>query len=56
MTFHGAAKGESVGVLDLLAVRKNHRTPLAGTKRGDLLQILLIQEWTEVSDLDAIFR
>lgn len=32
-----------MGVVDLLAVRKNHGTPIAGTKRGDALQIILIQ-------------
>jgi len=29
--------------VDLLAVRKDHGKPIAGTKRGDALQILLIQ-------------
>ncbi len=43
VTFCGRAGGESVGVVDLLAVRKDHRKPLAGTKRGDALQIILIQ-------------
>src|ERR1039458_1666304 len=39
----GKAGGESTGVVDLLAVRKDHGTPMAGTKRGDALQIILIQ-------------
>jgi hypothetical protein len=108
VTFCGKAGSESVGVVDLLAVRKDHQSPsLAGTKRGDVLQIVLIQvkggtaamptpedgrrlravakrhhaeqillaswkkgtaarffelatkgaqEWTEVPDLDAVFR
>jgi hypothetical protein len=110
VTFCGKDGGESTGVVDLLAVRKDHGTPIAGTKRGDALQIILIQvkggsaampttedgmrlravakrlharhillatwrkgsaarffsyrprrtkkgqEWTEVHDLDAIFR
>ncbi|MGI8742436.1 MAG: hypothetical protein ACR2NN_07660 [Bryobacteraceae bacterium] len=110
VTFCGKGGGESVGIVDLLAVRKDHGTPIAGTKRGDALQIILIQvkggsaampttedgkrlgaiarqlharhillatwkkgsaarfysyqpkatekarEWTEVSDLDAVFR
>ena len=44
VTFYGASGGESVGVVDLLAVRKDHRTsPRAGMKRGDALQIVLIQ-------------
>jgi hypothetical protein len=43
VTFCGKAGGESVGVVDLLAVRKDHGRPIAGTKRGDALQIILIQ-------------
>ena len=43
VTFCGKASGESVGVVDLLAVRKDHGRPILGTKRGDLLQIILIQ-------------
>jgi hypothetical protein len=29
--------------VDLLAVRKNHKKPIAGTKRGDTFQMILIQ-------------
>jgi hypothetical protein len=43
VTFYGASGGESVGVVDLLAVRKDHRTPPPGMKRGDALQLILIQ-------------
>jgi hypothetical protein len=43
VTFCGASGGESVGVVDLLAVRKDHRTPRFGVKRGDDLQLILIQ-------------
>jgi hypothetical protein len=44
VTFYGGKGGESVGVVDLLAVRKDHRPPThAGMKRGDALQIVLIQ-------------
>jgi hypothetical protein len=43
VTFCGKAGGEARGVVDLLAVRKDHRTAIAGTKRGDALQIILIQ-------------
>jgi hypothetical protein len=32
-----------VGVEDLIAIRKDHGKPLVGTKRGDGLQIILIQ-------------
>jgi hypothetical protein len=35
--------GESVGVVDLIAVRKDHRSRKVGMKRGDTLQIILIQ-------------
>jgi hypothetical protein len=43
VTFCGTAGGESVGIVDLVAVRKDHGKPIAGTKRGDELQIILIQ-------------
>jgi hypothetical protein len=43
VTFLGRAGGESVGVVDLLAIRKDHGDPRPGTKRGDHLQIILIQ-------------
>jgi hypothetical protein len=43
VTFYGKSGGESRGVVDLLAVRKDHGTPLGGTKRGDALQLILIQ-------------
>jgi len=42
--FGGLTGAESYGIVDILAVRKNHRnTPKAGLKRGDLLDIILIQ-------------
>ena len=43
VTFYGKARGESVGVVDLLAVRKDHGAPIRGTKRGDNFRIVLIQ-------------
>jgi len=43
VTFCGAEGGESVGVVDMIAVRKDHSNSLPGTKRGDRLQIVLIQ-------------
>jgi hypothetical protein len=43
VTFCGAAGGESVGVVDMIAIRKDHGKPLPGTKRGGRLQIILIQ-------------
>jgi hypothetical protein len=41
--FDGKSGGESTGVVDLIAVRKDHGEPVRGTKRGDALQIILIQ-------------
>jgi len=43
LSFSGPDGGESRGVVDLIAIRKNHGTPYAGTKRGDTFQIILIQ-------------
>src|SRR5271169_2367773 len=43
VTFCGNSGGESVGVVDLMAIRKDHGKPLPGTKRGDNFQIILIQ-------------
>jgi len=43
VTFHGKAGAESAGVVDLLAVRKDHRTPTSVMRRGDALQMILIQ-------------
>jgi hypothetical protein len=41
--FDGKRGGESRGVVDMVAMRKDHSEPKAGTKRGDALQIILIQ-------------
>jgi len=43
VTFNGPIGGESVGIVDMLAVRKRHHTSPFGLKRGDLLDIILIQ-------------
>jgi hypothetical protein len=44
LTFTGPAGSESTGVVDMIAVRKDHgNPPLQGAKRGDILQIFLIQ-------------
>jgi hypothetical protein len=43
VTFYGKSGGESVGVVDLLAIRKDHGEPVAGVRRGDALQIILVQ-------------
>jgi hypothetical protein len=41
--FGGKAKSEARGIVDLIAIRKDHRQDGAGFKRGDLFEIVLIQ-------------
>ena len=41
--FGGKTKAEARGVIDLLAIRKDHRHAGTGLKRGDLFDIVLIQ-------------
>jgi len=41
--FGGKTKAEARGIVDLLAIRKDHRHDGAGLKRGDLFDIILIQ-------------
>jgi hypothetical protein len=43
VTFCGVLGAESVGVVDLMAIRKDHGNRLPYTKRGDTFQIILIQ-------------
>src|SRR5437879_9087483 len=43
VTFYGKSGGESVGVVDMLAIRKDHGAPVGAMRRGDALQIILIQ-------------
>ena len=43
LTFPGPQGGESRGVVDMIAIRKDHGKPYPGTKRGDTFQIILIQ-------------
>src|SRR5439155_6056008 len=43
VTFCGKSGGESVGVVDMLAIRKDHGTSVGAIRRGDALQIILIQ-------------
>jgi hypothetical protein len=43
VTFYGKSGAESVGVVDMLAIRKDHSAPLGAMRRGDALQIILIQ-------------
>jgi len=41
--FPGPAGRESAGIVDLLAIRKDHMTVIGDFKRGDLFEIILIQ-------------
>jgi len=41
--FGGKTKSEARGIVDLMAVRKDHREDSPGLKRGDLFEIVLIQ-------------
>jgi hypothetical protein len=41
--FGGKARGEARGIVDLIAIRKDHRHDSPGLKRGDLFEIVLIQ-------------
>lgn len=44
ITFLGPGGSESSGIVDLMAIRKNHKTPQnSKLKRGDLFDIILIQ-------------
>jgi len=43
LTFAGPDGGESRGVVDMLAIRKDHAPPRIGLKRGDTFQVILIQ-------------
>lgn len=43
ITFDGPKGGEARGIVDMIAIRKNHRTSHIDLKRGDDLQIILIQ-------------
>jgi hypothetical protein len=41
--FVGDKNAESRGIVDLIAIRKNHRRDGPGLKRGDLFEIVLVQ-------------
>lgn len=41
--FGGQTGSESYGIVDIMAIRKNHKAPAGELKRGDLLDIILIQ-------------
>ena len=65
VTFTGRRGGESVGIVDILAVRKDHGPAADGLKRGDAFEIILIQvkggsapwpSWDDVQRLDKVGR
>ena len=41
--FGGITGAESYGIVDILAIRKDHKTKKEGIKRGDLFDLVLIQ-------------
>jgi len=41
--FGGKTGAEARGIVDLIAIRKDHRKDVSGLKRGDLFDIVLIQ-------------
>ena len=43
VTFCGKKGGESTGIIDMMAIRKDHRQGIYGLKRGDAFEIILIQ-------------
>lgn len=43
VTFYVKSGAESVGVVDMLAIRKDHSKPMGAATRGDALQIIPIQ-------------
>jgi len=43
VSFEGPKGGESRGIVDFIAIRRDHRTNEKPLKRGDLFEIILIQ-------------
>lgn len=65
VTFHGKSGSESAGIVDLLAIRKDHNAPVGAMRRGDALQIILIQvkggtaakpTWEDATRLRAVAK
>ena len=60
--FSGPSGSESRGIVDVLAIRKDHSTPPDGLKRGDLFEIILFQvkggaaPWPTLGDIDRLRR
>src|SRR5919106_972855 len=55
--FPGPAGRESAGIVDLIAIRKDHATANGNFKRGDLFEIILVQikgggaKWPNAEDI-----
>jgi len=62
VVFLGPKGGESRGIVDIVAIRKNHKPPKPGLKRGNLLDMVLIQTkggsspLPSKSDLDRLVK
>ena len=65
VAFTGPSGRESRGVVDILAIRKNHSTAPDGLKRGDLFEMVLLQikgggarwpTWGDVERLRKVAR
>src|SRR4029077_18485747 len=65
VTFYGKSGAESAGIVDMLAIRKDHSAPVGAMRRGDALQIILIQvkggsaanpTWEDATRLRAVAR
>lgn len=60
--FVGPGGGESTGIVDILAIRKNHNNAGRGLKRGDLFDIIPIQvkggaaPWPSLDDVKRLRR
>jgi hypothetical protein len=59
--FPGPAGRESAGIVDLMAIRKDHKRLSAKFKRGDLFEIILIQikgggaRWPSAEEIDRMW-
>lgn len=65
VTFLGKTGAESAGIVDMLAIRKDHSAPVGAMRRGDALQIILIQvkggsaanpTWEDATRLRAVAK
>jgi hypothetical protein len=62
VAFFGPNGAESRGIVDLVAIRKDHRAPDAPLRRGDLFEIILIQvkggtaAWPDEDDVEQLRR